>query len=140
METTTLLSNLLLGGLLGLVGQSIRVIVGLKKTYDASVQTNQQFADVFESRQLFISLLIGFVAGALGILTIMNDQGQLTKTVKEIAIQLITIGYAGTDFIEGFIKKYIPGENNQSGNSTENKARQDDEDKNAADKFDLPVG
>lgn len=34
MLTQTLLNALLLGGLLGLIGQGIRMIVGLKKAYE----------------------------------------------------------------------------------------------------------
>ncbi len=140
MNTTTLLANLWLGGLLGLVGQSIRVIVGLKKTYDTSLQTTQQFSDVFDGRQLVISLLIGFVAGVVGILTIIDDNGNLTKAVKEVALQLIAIGYAGTDFIEGFIKKYLPGGNDQPGKTDNAADNAKPKEEDAEEKFDLPVG
>lgn len=112
MTINMFLTHLWLGGLLGLIGQSIRVIVGLKKTYDYSQQTNRSFAQVFESRQLFTSLLIGFIAGCLGLITMMNFEAVPPKPpvtlTKELIVELIAIGYAGTDFIEAFVKKYIP--------------------------------
>ncbi|WP_259070935.1 hypothetical protein HDF24_22970 [Mucilaginibacter sp. X4EP1] len=112
METFSLAGPLLLGGLLGLTGQSIRVIVGLKKTYDSSVQQSTQFKDAFDGKQLLISLLIGFVAGLLATLLQLSfdpKAPQFTWT-KDIAVEIIAVGYAGADFIEGFMKKYLPAQ------------------------------
>jgi hypothetical protein len=108
MESSIIVEPLLLGGLLGLIGQSIRVIVGLKKAYDVTVQEKTNFKDTFDSAQLLISLLIGFVAGTIGVLVQLDFKVPFSWS-KEIAIGIIGIGYAGTDFIEGFIKKYLPG-------------------------------
>jgi len=111
MEITSLLYHLLLGGLLGALGQGIRVIVGLKKTYDTSLQTSKKFGEVFEGRQLFLSLLIGFIAGCLGIVVMLDfDSGTKPPLVlsKAVISELVAIGYAGADFIEGFVKKYLP--------------------------------
>ncbi|PWK77833.1 hypothetical protein LX99_02718 [Mucilaginibacter oryzae] len=107
MNSAALVNPLLLGGLLGLTGQSIRVIVGLKKTFDVSQQQNTRFKDSFEAAQLLISLLIGFVAGLLGILAQLDFTKDFVWT-KDITIEIIAIGYAGADFIEGFIKKFLP--------------------------------
>jgi hypothetical protein len=109
MDTGTFVSNLLFGGLLGIIGQSIRVIVGLKKTYSLSLQTGQKFASVFDGRQLLVSLFIGFISGALGIITMINFKNNQTEIItKEFVVGLVAIGYSGTDFIEGVIKKNLP--------------------------------
>jgi len=114
MNSANLVNPLLLGGLLGLIGQSIRVIVGLKKTYDFSQQQNSTFKDTFDGTQLLISLLIGFIAGALGTLVQLNFKDDLVWT-KDLAVEMIAIGYAGADFIEGFMKKFLPS---SAGNTT----------------------
>lgn len=116
MDSGSLLLSLILGGLLGMIGQSIRVVVGLKKTYDISIQNNQTLKENFEGRQLLLSLLIGFVASSLGMIASLNFEDLKASTLlnKSQILQLIAIGYAGTDFIEGFVKKYLPKENGSS--------------------------
>ena len=57
---------------------------------------------------LIIAFAIGGVAGVLAAVT--SDNIQFTKST---IIAFITAGYAGTDFIEGFIKKY-PNVKNQN--------------------------
>lgn len=92
----------LIGGLLGMVGQGIRVVVGLKKLYDESFQSGQDFGRNFSTTTLLFSLLIGFIAGVLGALSLADFEQGLSK---DQVLTLIGIGYAGADFIEGFIKK-----------------------------------
>lgn len=127
MITTTdhefLLTKLLVGGLLGLVGQGIRVIVGLKKLHEeaeaaataaappvgttaavpAPAATRAVFNQKFDVRQIWLSLFIGFIAGCLA--------GVATEDLIPPKAQLgvIAAGYAGTDFIEGILKKLLPG-------------------------------
>jgi len=104
MDAWTVLSYLLLGGLLGVVGQGIRVVVGLKKKYDESLRLNKDLKEIFDARQLWISILISFLIGTVaGILGVINYIDQ--AITKEFLFTIIGIGYAGTDFIEGFIKK-----------------------------------
>jgi hypothetical protein len=97
---------LLVGGLLGTVGQGMRVIVGLKKTYDRSVGERRAFSDNFSGATLLFSLLIGFVAGVLGTLSLPKLTAAEIRTDQ--VVTLIGIGYAGCDFIEGFIKRSAP--------------------------------
>jgi len=107
MDAWAVLSYLLLGGLLGVVGQGIRVMVGLKKKYDESLRSNKKWKDIFDAKQLWISLLIAFLIGIIaGVLGVINYVGK--EINKEFLLTIIGIGYAGTDFIEGFIikKKY----------------------------------
>lgn len=103
MEPQDLILTILTGGILGAVGQGVRVIVGLKKVYDLSLQKGSVFKDSFDGSSLLFSLLIGFVAGVLGVIG-MEDFDNL-EIGKESILMLIGIGYAGADFIEGFIKK-----------------------------------
>jgi len=87
-----------------MVGQGIRVMVGLKKKYDESIRSKKKWKEIFDARQLWISILISFLIGSVaGILGVINYMGQ--AITKEFIFTLIGIGYAGTDFIEGFIKK-----------------------------------
>jgi len=85
------------------VGQGIRVIVGLKKVYDEALQKGTSFSENFNGSSLLFSLLIGFIAGVLGIIGL--EDFEKLNIGKEHMITLIGIGYAGADFIEGFIKK-----------------------------------
>ncbi|MGI8569778.1 MAG: hypothetical protein ACR2KT_12270 [Methylocella sp.] len=62
------LDLLLLSGLMGMVGQGARTVVGLKKLSDQSNTAPSQ-ADSFAASRLFIGLMIGFIAGVVGGLT-----------------------------------------------------------------------
>jgi putative chitinase len=92
-----ILSGVLLGGILGIVGQGIRIVAGLKKMLDAG-----SMAD-FKPSVLMISLLIGFIAGTLAFLgTGFVVSVQLTS---QAMLGFVAAGYAGTDFIEAFMKR-----------------------------------
>ncbi len=108
MDTSLILMNLLLGGLLGILGQGIRVIAGLKKLHDTT-QEPLKHNEQFDPRRLWISLFLGFIAGGLGVVTLMDDMGAVALT-KDMIITMIGIGYAGVDFIEAFLSKYITSE------------------------------
>ena len=111
MKNEETLIKLLLYGLLGLIGQGIRVIVGLKKLREeaaAKATDNQNPKEIYNSefdvKQLWVSLFIGFVAGCLASLTQEDDK----VSTKDIQLGIITAGYAGTDFIEGVLKNVLP--------------------------------
>jgi len=107
MEVWTALGYVLLGGILGAVGQGMRVIVGIKKQLDKASACGKKWEDWFETKQLLSSLIIAFtvggIAGVLGAIELLG-----TEITKEFMIILIVIGYAGTDFIEGFMKRHTP--------------------------------
>lgn len=102
MDVHNFLSYILLGAVLGIIGQGLRIIIGLKKQNDAASSAGKKLTDVFDFKQMMISLVIscivGAAAGSLGML-----QFYQAGITKELIISLIMIGYAGTDFIEGFI-------------------------------------
>ncbi len=117
MEIQNLLQAILLGGLLGMVGQSIRTIVGIKKENDstnekarASGQLTVSYYDSLSGKRLTISLLIGFTAGVLAYLFLDKGPGEVfaTKLLKVDILAIIASGYAGVDFIEGFMNRYLP--------------------------------
>lgn len=109
-DSAEILHKLLLCGLLGLIGQGIRVIVGLKKLREESevkATDNQNAKAVydhqFDVKQLWLSLFIGFVAGCL--VSFTREDKDMSNDVQ---LAIIAAGYAGTDFIEGVLKKILP--------------------------------
>ena len=95
IKVDQLLLWVLLGGLLGIIGQSIRVVVGIRKM---SIRN-----ELYEASRMFTSLVIGFVAGALGILNMYFQEEPKGMNWEKILL-IITIGYSGVDFIEGFFR------------------------------------
>lgn len=98
-------TQLLLGGLLGTLGQGVRVVVGLKKLNDQALGERKRFSEVFSTSTFLMSLLIGFIAGVLGVISSGVD---LAAVTRQDVLFLIGIGYAGADFIEGFVRKNLP--------------------------------
>ena len=107
MTATEWITGLLLGGLLGMLGQGIRIIVGLKKLNDEASVEGANFSSTFQGSRLGLSLLIGFIAGGLAVIGFAQTPGLKTPS-RELIVTLLGAGYAGTDFIEGFIQKYLP--------------------------------
>ncbi len=107
MATNDWVLTLLLGGILGIVGQGVRVVAGLKKVNDQASAEGKPFGSLFQGSTLSLSLLIGFIAGALAIIGVTGSAAD-TNINKELIVTIIGAGYAGTDFIEGFIKKSLP--------------------------------
>lgn len=109
MTTNEVIQNVLAGGLLGILGQGIRIAVGLKKLNDSNnvqlAQGNTQ--ENFSTSRMFISIFIGFAAGAIGMLikgsTLAKDGNFDTESI----VTIMAIGYSGADFIEGVFNTYI---------------------------------
>lgn len=111
MNATDLLLNVLLGGLFGILGQGIRIVIGLKKMNEQKsvAAVTGQPGDDFSSSRLLISIFIGFIAGALAmIVSCFTDNDAPKKITLQLAIGIIAGGYSGVDFIEGIFNKYIP--------------------------------
>jgi hypothetical protein len=91
-----------LGIIFGALGQGARAIVGIKKLNDYADENNPSTA-LIDGVRLFISFGIGAVAGAFAAVTLIAD---LTKPVLlEQLFAIAAAGYAGSDFIEGFITR-----------------------------------
>ena len=96
---------LFLGGFAGALGQGARAVVGIKKVNDQAAAENVNPQDLIVASRLFISLTIGFIAGALAAVLMNIDVAKISiSTILGIAAS----GYAGTDFIEGIISKVTP--------------------------------
>jgi hypothetical protein len=102
-----MLPHLLLGALLGGVGQMIRALVGMKKLYEQAQASNQSIGHVFEPVRFFISLAIGATAGLLADLAFVESGA--ADLPREAPLLLVGAGYAGTDFLEGFLRHASEG-------------------------------
>jgi len=117
MQINDVLSLVMFGAIGGMLGQGLRVVVGLKKAQEQAAANGLSFQDdVFDSRRLWSSLLIGAIAGGIGVFTLTT-----VPTFKDGAeaankfFALVGIGYAGTDFIEGLINRYLPLQDSATG-------------------------
>lgn len=98
MTATNCLVVVALGLVLGAVGQAIRAIVGLKKRNDSGAELSPG--------RLFVSLMIGAVAGALAAITLLfSNTISIANLSSQTLFALMGAGYAGADFIEGFMNK-----------------------------------
>lgn len=103
-----LLLGCLLGIILGMFGQSLRAVAGLRKQADEAAAAKKTLSEVFDGRLLIVSLFIGSVAGVAGYLGLKfgsTDGADFTKGSTVLGV--IAAGYAGADFIEAFAKKYL---------------------------------
>ena len=107
-DSSSVLSILLLCGLMGLLGQGARAAVGLKTmTASAASAPNQQTE--FNAAYLLISLMIGFIAGILaGIAVGLEHFKAIDLSNIKVLIGVAVAGYAGTDFIENSLSIIIP--------------------------------
>jgi Phage tail lysozyme len=104
-----ILALLFLCGLMGLVGQGCRVIVGMVTltTYKLTAPPTNQ--DVFNLARLLFSLVVGFLAGIAAALTQWGASGLDSIHVTDFAtvIKFGIAGYLGADFIEGFTSRFF---------------------------------
>ncbi len=98
MDTTDILSQIALGTILGIIGQAIRVLIGLKKQTDEATATGEKLSERIDLTRLLVSLGMGGVAGSLCSIVLSG-----TVIDKEYLLTIITSGYAGTDFVEGVL-------------------------------------
>lgn len=109
MELSLIVDLLVLGAILGATGQVIRTVVGIKKLNDSAIAEGKSLAQLFHPSDLVVSLIIGATAGVLAAI-IMSDKLQAwnageSGTGGELLWAILASGYAGADFIEGFMKK-----------------------------------
>lgn len=103
--TGAIVSLVLLGALLGATGQGARAVVGIKKEYDLQSAAGQADPNWFKLNELLVSLIIGAIAGVCA--AVLLYQPGLAPDKSEL-IGLLAAGYAGADFIEGFMKSNLP--------------------------------
>lgn len=90
MSVQDLLMTMFAGAVIGAFGQSLRMLMGLSKAKDEANQKGLDFsADVFDANRLVLSLLIGGIAGGIGILTLTNFEPLPSAKVKETFFSLL---------------------------------------------------
>lgn len=109
MEHSDWIMLILLGGLLGALGQAVRSAMGTYKAVSRQNAVNKQDASI-SGQRLIYTILGGACAGALAAISLdLVTSGASTGQLTPEAIgAIIAAGYAGTDFIEGFIRSRIP--------------------------------
>jgi Na+/H+ antiporter NhaC len=96
-------------GFLGLLGQMLRVLVGIKKQIEAHKNDEPKNYSWFNLSELIISLIISIPVGMIAglALTATNITSvDISSMNTSFFLAIIASGYGGTDFIEGFLKKY----------------------------------
>jgi hypothetical protein len=115
MTLTQWLSLILLGGILGALGQAIRVIVGIKKLNDqAAAMEGKALEDLLSNSRLILSMFIGFTAGALAAFFSTDTPIDLSNIKQMQILPFMAAGYAGADFIEGLMSRFIPSTASQN--------------------------
>jgi hypothetical protein len=107
-NASQILSGLIVAGLMGMVGQGVRSIAGIKKMNDDAQTANVASSEFFQTSRFVVSLLIGFIAGIAAAISLGNIQDLAvtigdTKTLLGIA----AAGYSGVDFIEAFGRSIV---------------------------------
>lgn len=120
MSTADLINEILVGGLLGAIGQGIRVAVGLGKLNTSNVNKaiDGDDKEEFSPARLILSIFIGMIAGAIAALLKgpVSDSG-----AKEYYFPIIAAGYSGADFIEGVFNTAISKLNPPTKQNNDNK-------------------
>ena len=105
----TILLALLLCGLLGVLGQGVRAIVGLKNAGSLNSTTPTEQAE-FSLAYLVLSLMIGFIAGVIaGIALNLENIITVDPSNWKLLLGIAGSGYIGADFIENTMSVVIPG-------------------------------
>lgn len=109
MIITDIINSVIAGGLLGSLGQGIRLAVGLKKLNAENIKKENEGDDKepISSGRLILSIFIGFIAGAIGMLIKGSTLAANGDYNTESIVTIIAIGYSGADFIEGVFNTYL---------------------------------
>ena len=109
MDIAYWITLILLGGYLGSLGQSLRIVVGLKKAKRTAVQLNLPLEAVLDGRLLLRSLMTGFASGALALLAFqdegLDDALGRVELPPGLMMAAVVAGYVGADLFEGLLKR-----------------------------------
>lgn len=109
------LAYVVLGALVGGVGQGARAAVGIKKAREEATPEQLEDGSWWDGRRLLLSFLIGAVAGVLYVVTQFGSRTITPEVSQGFLVTLVGVGYAGTDFIEGVLKGRITGRDGEGG-------------------------
>lgn len=84
----------------------------MKKTFDEAEARKTSSSQQFNWGQLVVSLLLGAIAGAIAIFS------EVKQFDAQAFTALFAAGYAGSDFIEGFIRNEAAVQPKPSGHTT----------------------
>jgi hypothetical protein len=105
-----LLVALSVGGLLGLAGQGVRAVAGLKKMSDDAQNKGVAPRDMFSPSWFFVSLAVGFIAGVIASLTLgISNLVSFDSNNTQLPLGIMAAGYTGTDFVEAFASRISTG-------------------------------
>jgi hypothetical protein len=104
LTSSQVLSALVLAGVLGMIGQSVRAVVGLKKMNDDALSSAVSASDLFIASRLVTSEIIGFIVGVITAFS-MDINKLVTINNTQLLLGIVAAGYAGTDVIEGFARR-----------------------------------
>jgi len=107
MDATAVLEILVLGALMGMLGQGARAVIGLKTMTDYANAQGVSASDLFVAARLITSLLIGTLVGLASALVFYIDDGKATDLSSHILVGWAAAAYAGTDALEAFISQYL---------------------------------
>ena len=108
MESSEVLTTLVLCGFMGALGQSARAAVGLKSAATVAAQNPSQQTE-FDAAYFMLSLMIGFTAGILAGLAIgLQKFAKIDPSDPKLLLAIAAAGYAGTDFIENAFTNLVP--------------------------------
>jgi hypothetical protein len=102
------LITLIIGGLMGLLGQGTRAIIGLKGVADSTHSPHPNQNDVFVAARLYFSLMVGFLVGvAAALIYLSQSPSEMSITDWHVLLGFAASGYLGTDFLEGFVSNFL---------------------------------
>lgn len=119
MSANQILNYLLLGGILGIVGQSIRSVIAWSKIKNEnrlriieSEIRKTTFEEVkFSWKEFVVMLIVGFTAGVIAMLITIEVSETPCKEVNKITskmiMAIIAAGYAGADFIQNTMGRVL---------------------------------
>jgi hypothetical protein len=103
-----MLEILIIGALMGVLGQGARAVVGLKGMADDAKALDLSPNDLFQAARLVTSFMIGFLVGLAAALVYIKNYGVVEPSNLQTLLGFAASGYLGTDFLEGFISQYLP--------------------------------
>jgi hypothetical protein len=104
---TKIFLALLLGGLMGMIGQGIRAVAGLKKMNDEAQSQGAAPQDLFVASRLVISLIVGFIAGVIAASTMLSKLIDMSSGDVSVLLGIAAAGYAGADFIDAIAPSIV---------------------------------